>query len=332
MPVKGERKMKKLILVMALINIWLLSCPASSEAQRVYRIGALVADDLFVPAFEAFREKMTEIGYIEGKNIRYDFNNAKGDRETVAKMAKKIVESKPDMIVTSSTTATLPVAKLTEGTNLPVVFLSSANPLALVKSYASSGNNLTGVSSSSLDIIGKQVELLKELMPRAKRIISLAYSGATNYEQVRRRTNEAANKLGLTVVELIADKPGEIKSKLTVLIERRAGEALFYSLNVEVISMREDIIRQATRARIPVIGTGIEAVQQGALASYTSDYFFLGAQGAVLVDKILKGARPSDLPIDQPSKLKLVINLKAAKVLGLKIPKEIILRADELIE
>lgn len=330
MPVKGERKMKKLILVMALINIWLLSCPASSEAQRVYRIGALVADDLFVPAFEGFKEKMAEIGYLEGKNIQYDFYNGKGNREAITRTAKKIVESKPDAIVTSSTTATLPVAKLTEGTNLPVVFLSSANPLALVKTYASSGNNLTGVSSSSLDIIEKQMELLKELAPKAERVIFLVVSGATNYQAVRRRSQEAAKKFGLTLVELLADRPEEIRPKLAAVIKHKAVDALFYSLNL--IPMTEEIIRQANLGRILVIGPGEEVVRQGALATYTSDFSSLGAQGALLVDKILKGARPADLPIVQPSKLRLVINLRTAKAIGLKIPKEILLRADELIE
>ena len=321
--------MKRTILI---LSVWFLFCPARAQADKIYRVSALVADDLFVPAFEGFKKKMAEIGYIEGKNIRYDFNNAKGNREILAKMAKKIVESKPDVIVTSSTTATLPVAKLTEGTDLPVVFLSSANPLALVKSYASSGNNLTGISDSTLDTIGKQMELLKELLPGAKRVISLAVSTETNYEVIRRHTQEAAKKFGLTVVEIRADRAEEIKSKLAALIERRAGDAVFSSLNLSVLAMMEEIVQQATQGRIPVIGTGVEMVQRGALATYTSDFFALGMQGAGLVDKILKGARPSDLPIDQPSKLKLIINVKAAKLIGVKIPKSILIRADELLE
>jgi len=324
--------MKKLVCILTLTSIWFLTWPMSSQAQKVYRIGALVSDDQFVPAFEGFKKKMAEIGYIEGKNVRYDFYNAKGDRETVRHLAKKVVEGKPDIIVTSSTTATTPVAKLTEGGNLPVVFLTSANPLALVKSYASSGNNLTGVSSSSLDTIEKQMELLRELLPRAKRIISLAVSVETNYEEIRRLTQEAAKKFGLTVVEILADGPEEIKRKLAVLIERRTADAVFFSLSLSALTVRDEIIRQATQGRIPVIGTGLEMVQRGALATYNSDYSALGAQGAILVDKILKGAKPSDLPIDQPSKLKLIINVKAAKLIGLQIPKSILIRADEVVE
>src|SRR3990167_4796615 len=122
--------------------------PARALAQRVYRIGALVADDQFVPAFEGFKHKMAAIGYIEGKNVQYDFHNAKGDRGTLKKLAQKLVQDKPDLIVTSSTTATAPVAKATEGTNLPVVFLSAGKT--------------TGISTSSIDLTGKRLELLKE--------------------------------------------------------------------------------------------------------------------------------------------------------------------------
>lgn len=321
--------MKTVILILA---FWFLSVPTAAQAQKIYRVSALVADDLFVPAFDAFKEKMAAIGYGEGKNISYDFNNAKGDRGMLTMMAKKIVESKPDVIVTATTTATLPVAKLTEGTNLPVVFLSSANPLALVKSYASSGNNLTGISDSTLDIIGKQMELLRELLPKAKRVISIAVSSETNYKQIRHLTHEAAKQFRLTVVDVSVDKPEEIKTKLAIAMEREAGDAIFASLNLSMLTLREEIIRQATLGGIPVIATGIETVRRGALAAYTSDFFGLGTQGAVLVDKILKGAKPSDLSIEQPIKLKLVINLKTAKAIRLKIPKEILLRTDELIE
>ena len=142
-------------------------CPAQAitdEAQKVYHVGALVAEDQFMPAFEGFKTKMAELGYIEGKNIHYDFYNAKGDRDSIQKLAEKLVHAKPDLVVTSSTTATVPLAKLTKGTDLPVVFLSAGNPLRFVKSYPSSGNNLTGISAASLDLTAKRLELLKELV------------------------------------------------------------------------------------------------------------------------------------------------------------------------
>src|SRR5213593_198029 len=138
-------------LIFLLLIAFPLAFPCASGAEKIYRVSALVAEDQFVTAFEGFKKKMTEAGYIEEKNIRYDFNNAKGDVAALTKLAQKIVRESPDLIVTSSTTATVRVAKLTEGTNLPVVFLSAGNPLKLVKSYTSSGNNLTGISSSVIE-------------------------------------------------------------------------------------------------------------------------------------------------------------------------------------
>ncbi len=321
--------MKKSIL--ALIAIWILSCPQPSEAQKVYRIGGLVADDQFVPAFDGFKAKMAELGYSDGKNIKYDLHNALGDREALKRLTQKVVQDKPDVIVTSSTTATAPVAKATEGTNLPVVFLSAGNPLQFVKSYVSSGNNLTGISSSSLDLTDKRMELLKELAPRVKRVIALQVPGEINYEEARRLTLEAAKKLGLVLVEVQASRE-EIKKKISGLVTRKLGDGLLIPPVAAVISAIEEIAQQAIKERLPVVGANIENVKRGALAAYSSDYFALGQQGAVLVDKILKGAKPSDLPIEQPFKLKLVLNLKTAKAIGLKIPKEILIRADELIE
>lgn len=324
--------MLKRITCSGALSLVIFFFPTTGQAQKVYRIGALVATDQFTPAFEGFKKGMAEIGYIEGKNVRYQFNNAKGDKENLKRLAQKLVQDKLDLIVTSSSTATAPVAKLTEGTDLPVVFLSAGNPLQFVKSYASSGNNLTGITSSSLDLIDKRMELLKELAPGAKQVITLQVPGGTNYEEARRLTLEAARKLGLVPVEVQASGHEEIKSKISSLVTRKLGDAVFIPPDAAVIVAIEEIAQQAIKERLPVVGPNIENVKRGALAAYSSDYFALGQQGAMLVDKILKGTKPADLPIELPFKLKLVINLKTAKAIGLKIPKGILVRADEVIE
>src|SRR3989338_8105221 len=164
--------MQRTLLFVFSLLVCSMGVPEAS-AQKIYHIGALVAEDQFVPAFNGFKKKMAELGYIEGKNIRYDFYNAKGDRDSIQKLAEKLVHAKPDLVVTSSTTATVTLAKLTKGTDLPVVFLSAGNPLRFVKSYPSSGNNLTGISAASLDLTAKRLELLKELVPKVKRVVSL---------------------------------------------------------------------------------------------------------------------------------------------------------------
>lgn len=305
--------------------------PQRAEAEKVYRIGALVLADRFVPAFEGFKKKMTELGYREGENIRYDFQNARGNRKALKGLADKLVQNEPDLIVTSSTTATVPVAKATRGTDIPVVFLSAGNPKKVVKSYASSGNNLTGISTSSNDLIEKRLELLTELVPWARRVIVLDTTESVSYKVVRLRTREAAKKFGVELTEFRARNAQELMGKLSTLT-RRLGDAVFLPPNLGVINLAREISEQAIREKLPTIGPNIVTVKRGALAAYSSDYFALGQQGAMLVDKVLNGARPMDLPIEQPLKLKLVINLKTAKAIGLKIPRGLLIRADEAIE
>ena len=309
-------------------------CPVQAitdEAQKVYQVGALVAEDQFVPAFEGFKTKMAELGYIEGKNIRYDFYNAKGDRDSIQKLAEKLVHAKPDLVVTSSTTATVPLAKLTKGTDLPVVFLSAGNPLRFVKSYPSSGNNLTGISAASLDLTAKRLELLKELAPWVKRVVSLNYPPGVNYRDNLAAVREAAKKIGLVIKEVNASSRDELMLVIRTITRKEADAILlqpdaFFAKNVEVV------VQQSMKEKLPVIPALINNVKRGALATYSPDYSALGEQGAMLVNRILRGAKPADLPIEQPLKLVLVINLKTAKAIGLKVSKELLIRADEVIE
>ena len=325
-----EPKVKKT--VFALIFGFLLCFPNSSGAQKVYRIGALVADDAFMPAFEGFKHKMAVIGYVEGRNVLYDLNNTKGDRAALEKMAQKLVQDRPDLIVTSSTTATVPVAKASAGSNIPVVFLSAGNPLAFAKSYASSGNNLTGISTSTLDLTAKRLELLKELAPGIKRVISLHNPNGPNYEENLNATREAARKLGLDLVEVNVTSSDELVMKSKEFLTRKRADGIVYPPDAQVNAAQRLIYPQVNRERLPSVAPNIGNVHEGALATYAADYYALGQQGAVIVDKILKGSRPMDLPIEQPFKLMLVINLKTAKAIGLKISNELLLRADKVIE
>ena len=321
--------MKKSILT--LIAAWALLCPHQAEAQKVYRIGALVADDLFVPAFEGFKKKMAELGYIEGENIRYDFRNAKWDRKSLKRFAQMLVQDKPDLIVTASTTATLQVAKATRGTDIPVVFLGAGNPLLFAKSYASSGNNLTGISSSALQLIAKRLELLKELAPWVKRVASFNNPKGVNYQAHLTEVRRAAKMLGFTLWEINVTNREEIQ-RIIPTITRKVADAIFLPPDRTVTRAIDTIVKQALKEKlllIPLPGVGVES---GGLATYGHDYFEMGQQGAMLVDKILKGAKPMNLPIEQPLRLKLMINLKTAKAIGLKIPNGMLLRADEVVE
>jgi len=313
----------------------LIPAPCWAQAQKVYRVGALVADDQFVPAVDGFKQRMAEIGYVEGKNITYDFQNSKGDQDVLKRLAETLVQRKPDLIVTSSTTASVPIAKLTVGTDLPVVFLSAGDPLRLVKSYASSGNNLTGISSSSVELTAKRMELLKKLAPRVKRVILLIDTAAIgiNHERLTSDAQEAAKKLGLEheLLAIHTKNPDEMKQKI-YLIKRSLGDALFVPPVATIVASTEDIARQVIKEKLPHVGPNVETVKRGLLAAYSSNYHSLGQQGAVLVDKILKGAKPAALPIEQPFKLHLRLNLKTARAIGLDIPQDILLQADEIIK
>ena len=321
--------MKRAILILLAVSVLLI--PRLSVAQKVWRIGALLAEDQFIPAVEGFKKKMAELGYVEGRNVQYEVFNAELDREKLQQFAQKLVQDKPDLIVTSSTTATVPLAKLTKGTDLPVVFLSAGNPLDFVKSYASSGNNLTGISSASLDLTAKRLELLKELVPKVKLLVSLNYPQGVNYRCNLAAVREAAKKIGFVIKGVNASSRDELMLVIRT-ITRKAADAIllqpdaFFAKNIEVV------VQQSMKEKLPVIPALINNVKRGALATYSPDYSALGEQGAMLVNRILRGAKPADLPIEQPLKLVLVINLKTAKAIGLKVSKELLIRADEVIE
>jgi putative ABC transport system substrate-binding protein len=305
--------------------------PPQASAQKVYRVGALLAEDQFLPAIDGFRKKMVELGYIEGKNIQYEVYNARLNRKQLQQFAEKLVHDKPDLIVTSSTTATVPIAKLTHGSSLPVVFLSSGNPLQFVNSYASSGNNLTGISSGALELTAKRIELLKEIVPGAQRVAALTNPQGVNYRDNLSAVQTAAKNMGLTVIVVKASGREELK-RVMPTITRKTAHAILMQPDAMLSGYIDVVVEQGIKERLPVIPTIIPNVRKGGLATYAPDYLALGEQGAMLVHKIFKGARPADLPIEQPANLNLVINLKTAKAIGLKVPREILLRADEVIQ
>lgn len=324
--------MRRLLLALLLFFLFSAS-PGWAQGNKIYRIGGLVSANEFMPAVKGFKDKMRDFGYVEGASVKYDIRNASGDQQALKKLAQELVASAPDLIVTSSTTATVPVARMTEGNQLPVVFLSAGNPLRFVKSYASSGNNLTGITTSSIDLTAKRLELLREITPGMKRVISMSNPKGQNYQANMQAVSEAAKKLGLELVnlEIVASSREEVAAQVH-RITRRLGDAVFIPPDVPFVAAVEEITRQSIKERLPTVGPIIETTRKGFLATYSPSYHDLGRQGAVLVDKILKGAKPSDLPIELPFKLRLVLNRKTAKAMGLKLSREILIRADEVIE
>jgi putative ABC transport system substrate-binding protein len=316
--------------------LWILAIlvafvrPQGVAAQKVYRIGSLNSAEQFLNAFEGFKSRMVELGYREGERVRYEFYVAEGDKGTLNDYAQKLVQDKVDLIVTSSTSATVAALKATEGTNIPVVFLSAGNPKKLVKSFASSGGNVTGVSSATLDITGKRLELLRELAPWAKRIAILSDPAGVNFHANLAKVREEATRQGFLLWEIEVRNREEVV-KATATLTRKTADAIFSPPDALITGAVDIIVKQSIKEKLPLVTSLSANVNRGCLATYAADYYSLGRQGALLVDKILQGTRPRDLPIEQPSKLKLIINRETAKAIGLEIPREILLRADEII-
>jgi putative ABC transport system substrate-binding protein len=305
--------------------------PLRAFAEKIYSIGSLNTADQFITAFEGFRERMAETGYYDGKNVRYQYYNSRGNADLLRTIARKLVQEKVDMIVTSSTTGTVVAAKATEGTQIPVLFLSSGNPQVLVKSFVSSGTNLAGISSASLELMGRRLELLRELAPQAKRIALPLDRKNVNYKANLAEILEAAGKLNLSVSELPVASVEELV-KTSSSINRKTYDAIFSSADSVITEGIDSLVNQAAKEKLPLITSLLVNVQRGCLATYAADYRALGKQGAVLAHKVFKGAKPADLPIELPHKINLVLNTNAAKTIGLTVPKALLLRADVIFE
>ena len=315
-----------------LLGILCLFCLTSTaRAQKVYSIGSLNTAEQFISAFDGFRSRMAELGYRDGQNVRYQYYNSRGNAELLKTLAQKLAQDRLDLIVTSSTSATVAAVKATQGTRIPVIFLSAGNPQMLVKSFSSSGTNLAGISSASVELVGKRLELLKELAPGAKRVAMPLDPTGVNYKATMAETSQAAARLALKIWEIKVTNHEELE-RLSQNITRTTADAIFAPPDSLMTDGIEILITHAIKQKLPLLTSLLANVKQGCLATYAADYVALGKQGAVLADKVFKGARPADLPIELPDKFKLVLNLKTAKAIDLKIPKEILLRADQIFE
>ncbi|MDH3445994.1 MAG: ABC transporter substrate-binding protein [Deltaproteobacteria bacterium] len=308
------------------------ACPVkNAAAQKIYSVASLNTADQFNTAFEGFRARMEELGYREQHKIRYQYYNAKGNFNLLDTLAEKLVHDKVDLIVTSSTSATVAAAKATAQSRIPVLFLSAGNPGKLVKSYSGSGNNLAGISSASLELVEKRFGLLKELMPTAKRVVVPHYPQGINFKSNISETRAAAGRLGLELVEIEFTSVEDV-AKGMARVNRSMGDAIFAPPDSLVTEAIDVLVNQAINGKMPLITSLLVNVQRGCLATYAADYLALGKQGAALADKILKGVNPGALPIEMPDKVNLVINLKTAKAIDLKISREMLLRADQIFE
>lgn len=290
------------------------------------RIGILYQDSGILFQTDAFRDTLRSLGYIEGKTVSYEYKLASGDLQG---SAGELARSGVDLIVTPGTTAALAAKRATA--TVPIVFYG-ADPVAtgLVASLARPGGNVTGVASLGEETGAKRLELLKELLPRATRVALLVNpDNPANVAQLP-GIESAARRLGFKLLVANARRSEDLEAAFS-LIGRKHAEALYIVPDAVLIGLQSKIIEHALKAKLPGIFSYRMFPLAGGLISYGPDFGAVWRQCAVYADRILKGAKPADIPVEQPTKFELVVNLKAAKALGIAIPESILVRADEVI-
>ena len=311
-----------------------LAARAQLQAGKVPRIGFLgVTSPSDRPSLlDAFRQGLRELGWVEGQNIVIDYRFAEGRLDRLPDLAAELVRLKVDIIVSLGTQGVTAAKNATE--TIPIVMIGVRDPVGtgLIASLARPGGNVTGVSGSAgLEIVAKQLELLKETVPKAHRVALLSNPANAYHQLATREVNVAARSLGVQLQILEARGPNEFDGAFAAMAKERVGALLVVS-DVIFNNHQTRLADLAARSRLPAAYGVRESVEAGGLMSYGTSFLDLHRRSAAYVDKILKGAKPADLPVEQPTKFELVINLRTAKTLGLTIPPTLLSRADEVIE
>jgi putative tryptophan/tyrosine transport system substrate-binding protein len=312
----------------------LLAMPFASHAQtpaKVWRIGMLETTSTTLNAanLEAFRQGLRELGYAEGRNLIIEYRSTDGRIERFVDLAAELVGMKVDLIVARQTAAAIAAKNAT--LTIPVVMTAMGEPLLVVASLAHPGGNVTGLSSVTVDIESKRLGLLRELVPASTRIAALYnMSSPTNPGQWQ-QIETAARSMGIQARLLDVRKPEDLGPAFDAAIRQRT-DGLIVGQDGLLQANRNLIVELAAKHRLPAIYRSMEFIEAGGLMAYGPNYPDLYRRAASYVDKILKGAKPGDLPIEQPTKFELIINLKAGKALALTIPQPLLLRADEVIQ
>ena len=315
----------------------LLAAPRAAEAQpagKVYRIGLLeysTPDPARQALWTVFRQRMRELGYVEGQNVTFEPRWAQDDSDRLSKLAAELVGLKVDVIVTAATVSALAAKRATGA--IPIVMATGADPMAvgLVANLRQPGGNVTGMTTINSELAAKRLELLRIVAPRASRIAILWDEKGSTFGLAVKDTEAAARRAGFTVQSVPVGSPAEIEAAFATVVRGSAG-ALSIAPSPMFFSNRKRLADLAVKHRLPTIVALREYAAAGGLISYGADNAGMFRSAAVFVDKILKGAKPADLPMEQPTKFELVINLKTAKALGLTIPQPLLVRADEVIQ
>jgi len=328
-------KRRKLLLALGAAA---LGSPLTAHAQpqgKVWRVGFLSVvarpnSDEF-GGFGAFPQGMRELGYIEGKNLIIEWRFADGKHDRLPGLAAELVHLKVDVIVATGTQSISAAQKATS--TVPVVMTGVGDPVGFgfVKSLARPGGNITGLSNLNVDLGPKRLEMLLAMVPKLSRVAVLVNPANPNHTTVLKTIQAAAQKSRARILPVEARTPQEIEDAFSIMTRNRAG-AVIVSADALFSQQRRRITELAAKNRLPTISVNRESVEAGGLMSYGESRAEIFRRVSTYVDKILKGAKPGDLPVEQPTKFELIINGKTAKTLGLKIPNSLLVSADKVIE
>jgi putative ABC transport system substrate-binding protein len=305
--------------------------PLVAQAQKIWHVGFLSPhsqqDEGAVGNVKAFKEKLNELGYVEGKNLRLDTRLAEGDLTRLPALANELVSLAPDVIVGGNSASTAALQRATS--SIPIVMGTTGDPIGLgfIKSLAKPGGNITGTTSQSAELTPKALELLHLAIPNAKRIAVLM-SPAQQHKTMLQEAYVSAEPLGVTIIPVMA-RTGSDFDEAFATMNTEHCDALLVLADPRIV---RKLVELPDHWRLPAIYQATGFVDMGGLMSYSANTDELFRHVAVYVDKILRGAKPADLPVEQPTRLELQVNLKTAKALGITIPDNILARADKVIE
>lgn len=320
-----------IVIVAAALIIWLAG-PSKKQPEKNYRIGVIKPSPSLEPAVKGFKSEMAKLGYKEGVNLEYVSAEAAQDKVITEHRFKELIESHVDLIVVTGVRETRSIKEATEkfAPSLPIVFGVVSDPVGsgVVKSTQSSGNNLTGVTPANEVLVAKRAKLFLDLVPSAKRLV-IAWNNpsTTGIESLRARIKE----LG---VELFEKKVNDVKEldNFLATFKPRQGDVYLRATDTVSADRVKEIIEWGLKNKIPVSGTNIGDAERGALMSYGADYESIGAQVARLADRIFKGSKPSELPIEPPGKVELIVNSQTAAKLGVTIPQSTSIGVNKFIK
>ena len=303
----------------------------AQQAAKVARIGVL-AFGASEPFGEAFRRSLVDLGYVEGRNVAIDHVAAGGDPNRLPSLAAALVRADVHVIVANATPSIQAAMKATD--RIPIVMATAGDAIrtSLVTNLARPGGNVTGLSLALVELAGKTVELLRETLPRSTRFACVVHSGDPLHREFLAEAESSARRLGLQFRPVLLNSARELDAALGSLKQEGVGGVVVQPIFTLDAETRSSLVKLMFKHRLPAVSGLRRFAEAGGLMAYASEFTDLPKRVAIYVDKILKGASPGDLPVEQPTRFQLVFNLKTAKMLGIAIPPNLLLRADHVIE